>query len=392
MSRTSIREAVGGLHPRLRRFYLSRMVFVSAATLILAAGYLVLRLPTMGANLVLMVMVVVTMASSPLLIDRFGERIVLYVALLGDIVFGFGAVMITPFLIPLVVLLMLIPLMVAFPHLERREYQITLASVAITTPVLCAVAEWRRDHVEPLPTWIESGALAIFVPIVVVGIAAAVADNYRELRAQTVELKRSRTELAAAGNRARRDLERNLHDGAQQRLIALTVQLSRARALTSRGRLEDAERVIGDAIDQTTLAVEQLRELARGIYPPLLSERGLVVALNAVARDCPVPCRVVAEGVGRYSQQVEAATYFAILEALQNLAKHSAASQAEIRLWEGPGLRFEVHDNGRGFDPADVPHGTGVHGIVGRIVAAGGTAEVVSRIGEGTRVHGSFPA
>ena len=139
-------------------------------------------------------------------------------------------------------------------------------------------------------------------------------------------------------------------------------------------------------------ALEELRDLARGIYPPLLSDQGLVAALEAQARKSPVPVRVEAAGLDRYPPETEAAIYFCALEALQNMAKYAGAREALVRLgWEGGSLRFEVADDGRGFDPAATGPGTGVQGMIDRVSALGGTLRVVSAPGTGTRIVGQIP-
>jgi signal transduction histidine kinase len=139
-------------------------------------------------------------------------------------------------------------------------------------------------------------------------------------------------------------------------------------------------------------ALEDLRDLARGIYPPLLADQGLAAALEAQARRSSVRTTVEVEGVARYPQEAEAAVYFCVLEALQNVAKYAGASQATVRLLASIGeLRFEVEDDGRGFDPAATGYGTGVQGMVDRLAALGGELGVRSEPGRGTTVVGTLP-
>jgi signal transduction histidine kinase len=138
--------------------------------------------------------------------------------------------------------------------------------------------------------------------------------------------------------------------------------------------------------------LEELRELARGIYPPLLADRGLRAALEAQARKAVIPVTVDAPGLGRYPQQVEAAVYFCILEALQNVAKYAHAPAARVTLRpDGRGLAFTVEDDGQGFDPATTARGTGLQGISDRLGALGGAADVTSVPGRCTRVTGRVP-
>jgi len=205
------------------------------------------------------------------------------------------------------------------------------------------------------------------------------------------DLKASRKRLVAAQDEERRKLERNIHDGAQQQLVALTVQLRLMEQQIERDPASAkaaAARLRGDA----TAALEDLRDLARGIYPPLLADKGLAAALEAQARKAPLPVGVEADGIDRFPQEAESAVYFSCLEALQNVAKYAGASHATVRLSNGPGgLRFEVSDDGRGFDPAATGYGTGLQGIADRLAALGGSLDVTSRPGAGTTITGRLP-
>jgi signal transduction histidine kinase len=212
-----------------------------------------------------------------------------------------------------------------------------------------------------------------------------------ELRANLEELRASRQRLVTAQDGERRRIERNIHDGAQQQLVALAVQARMAESLA--GKDPERERELLHRVQQGLQdALEDLRDLARGIYPPLLADQGLGAALEAQARRSPVPVAVEPEGVGRYAQEAEAAVYFCVLEALQNVAKYAEASSATVRLRASAGdLRFEVEDDGRGFDPAATGYGTGVQGMVDRLAALGGELEVLSEPGHGTTVVGRLP-
>jgi signal transduction histidine kinase len=204
------------------------------------------------------------------------------------------------------------------------------------------------------------------------------------------ELRESRRRLVAAQDHERRKLERNIHDGAQQQLVALAVKARLARQLVERdpSRTED---MLGQIEAETQAALDDLRDLARGIYPPLLADKGLGAALGAQARKAPVPVRVDAEGVGRFPQDVEAAVYFSCLEALQNVAKYAGATTATIELrHDGSSLVFSVSDDGCGFDPV-AASGGGLQGVTDRLAAIGGSFEVASSPGAGTTVTGRIP-
>jgi signal transduction histidine kinase len=198
--------------------------------------------------------------------------------------------------------------------------------------------------------------------------------------------------LVEAQDSERRRIERNIHDGAQQQLVALGVKLSLAQRVL-RGDVDAADRMLDDLRGEATQALEDLRELARGIYPPLLADRGLVEAVQAQARKAPLPVDVEAAGdIGRQPQELEAAVYFCVLEALQNIAKYASASQVRVRLVAASGaLTFDVNDDGAGFDTSATSYGTGLQGMTDRLGALGGDLTVTSTPGEGTTVTGRVP-
>jgi signal transduction histidine kinase len=205
------------------------------------------------------------------------------------------------------------------------------------------------------------------------------------------ELRGSRKRIVTAQDERAKTLERNIHDGAQQQLVALAIKQNLAATLVGRDddRLRDTlEELKADTLD----ALENLRDLARGIYPPLLADEGLAVAIEAQGRKSPIPVTLEADGVGRYPQEVEAAVYFSVLEALQNVTKYAAASHAVVRLRSSDGeLRFEVSDDGRGFDPSELGYGTGLQGIADRLAALDGELVVDSSPDHGTSIGGRVP-
>jgi signal transduction histidine kinase len=204
------------------------------------------------------------------------------------------------------------------------------------------------------------------------------------------DLRASRQRLVAAQDEERRRIERNIHDGAQQQLVGLAVQLRLLEQQIERdpaAARASAARLHGAA----TTALEDLRDLARGIYPPVLADRGLREALESQARKSPLPVQVTADGIGRYPQEVEAAVYFCTLEALQNVSKYASANRVAVRLSERDGvLRFAVEDDGVGFDPS-AARGSGLTNMRDRVEALGGTLDVESSPGNGTVVSGRLP-
>ena len=212
-----------------------------------------------------------------------------------------------------------------------------------------------------------------------------------DLQLRLEELRASRQRLVSAQDAERRRLERNLHDGAQQHLVALKVKLGLAEMLTSRDP-EKAKATIAQLKSDTDEALETLRDLARGIYPPLLAEKGLPAALTSQARKATLPVTVDADDVGRYPQDVEATVYFCVLEALQNVQKYATATHATVRLRESDGsLRFEVEDDGQGFDVATVRKGAGLTNMADRLDSLGGTLALRSSPGAGATIGGALP-
>jgi signal transduction histidine kinase len=205
------------------------------------------------------------------------------------------------------------------------------------------------------------------------------------------DLRASRRRLVTAQDEERRRLERNIHDGVQQQLVALTVKARLAEQMIDRDPAKARDFVAQIGTD-TIGTLEDLRDLARGIYPPLLADKGLAAALEAQGRKAAVPVAVDNRGVGRLDRDVEAGVYFCVLEALNNVAKYAGASHVDVRLWRQEGeVAFEVIDDGLGFDPATSGYGTGLRGMADRLEALSGTLEVQSAPRAGTKIHGRVP-
>jgi signal transduction histidine kinase len=212
-----------------------------------------------------------------------------------------------------------------------------------------------------------------------------------ELQATIDELRASRRRLVEAQDAERRKIERNLHDGAQQQLVALAIQLSLLADTADDPAL--VRQAIPELKAQPSTALDDLRTLARGIYPPLLAEQGLVMALRTQAARSPVPVEVKARDVGRYTPDAESTVYFCVLEARQNVAKHARASRVTVWLAAAEdGLEFSVTDDGAGFPAAAQRPGSGLQDMSDRLAAHGGTLDIRSEPGQGTTVTGRLPA
>ncbi len=223
--------------------------------------------------------------------------------------------------------------------------------------------------------------------------AGVVADeNVRldaELQARLDELRESRARIVEAGYAERRRVERDLHDGAQQRLVALALQLQLVRSKLQSDPAEASE-LLDEATQELSGATEELRELARGIHPPVLTDRGLVAALEALAKRAPLPVTVEANETERAPEAVEAAAYFVVSEALTNVARHADAGQAIVRVARRDGLLcVEIEDDGTGG--AEVSNGSGLRGLADRVGALDGALEVESPAGRGTTVRARLP-
>jgi signal transduction histidine kinase len=213
---------------------------------------------------------------------------------------------------------------------------------------------------------------------------AALANSLAEVAA-------SRKRLAGAADSARQKIERDLHDGAQQQLVALRVKLELAREALEQESGEGVELVAGLGPEVQEI-IEEVRSLARGIYPALLASDGLGEALRAAGRRSSLPVTIDADDVGRLPSDTESAVYFCCLEALQNVGKHAAGATAvAIALSADDELRFEVADDGCGFAPGQAGAGSGITGMKDRLAAVGGALRIESEPGAGTRVRGRVP-
>jgi signal transduction histidine kinase len=218
-------------------------------------------------------------------------------------------------------------------------------------------------------------------------------DNERlteEVRQQLDEVRASRARIVEAGDAERRRVERNLHDGAQQRLVALSLALRRARSQLPADAGEETASTLDDAAEQLKAALAELRTLARGIHPAILTEAGLAAALRALARESLVPTTVEADLPDDLADPIEAAAYYVAAEALTNAAKYAEASEVVIRASaDADELRIAISDDGRGG--ADPTAGSGLRGLEDRVAALGGRLEVHSEARGGTRVSAWLP-
>ena len=267
-------------------------------------------------------------------------------------------------------------------EIARRARQGQYRSV-VAAPVVVAGRVWgllvaATQREEPLASNAEQ-RLESFAELVALALSGADARH---------ELAASRTRIVEAGDAARRRLERDLHDGAQQRLVAVSLQMRLARARLGNDPAAAAE-ILDEAGEQLAQGLEQLRELARGIHPALLTDRGLKAALAALASRAPFPVGIDVTDE-RFAQPVEVAVYYLVSEALTNAAKYAEPTAVSVTVERTEGrLTAEIADDGRGG--ADPASGTGLRGLADRVEALGGRLRIDSPPGAGTRIRAELP-
>jgi signal transduction histidine kinase len=278
-------------------------------------------------------------------------------------------------------------------------FGIALATIAVAGLIFWLVMRALLEPVDDLfaaTRRVSNGDIETSVPVVTGDELGSLAAGFNrmlaDLRRHEAELRESRARVVAAADAARRRVERDLHDGAQQQLVLVGLKLGAARKL-----VDDDPARAGAVLDELRgdldRALAELRDLAHGLYPQLLESEGLRGALRDAASRSAIPTEVEFDGAGRYPAEVEAAVYFCCLEALQNAGKHAGAdAHALVKLHEEPGtLSFEVSDNGRGFEANGRPAGAGLENMADRVAALGGELRVNSRPGAGTTIAGTIP-
>jgi signal transduction histidine kinase len=298
---------------------------------------------------------------------------------------------VSPPLLPVMVLVALVPVAFAEPYIR---WQRGLAFTVITAACVLAMAALARfpeslDVVNQAPRWLETAFIVVALPlnafhlmVIVWNNAAALRTSEGQLADRATELAASRTRLITAADEERRRLERDLHDGAQQHLVALSVLIGLAR----NAEHDRYQSLLTEASELVETSIVEIRRLAHGIYPPLLVSGGLTEALPTLAARAAVPVHLDLDGLGRYPTSTEAALYYCCSEALQNAAKHggpdtvvTVTAQANDQM-----LNLTISDTGRGFDAATIGHG--LINMTDRLSAIGGTLVIDTAPGRGTRI------
>ena len=318
-----------------------------------------------------------------------------------------GAATIATFSWPLMMLTALLPCVLAASMITGRELAayVAISVVVSLAVVLVGILQDFSGLTEATSGWVRDAVLIVFAPSLVALLALTVSQNSTSMQAvlsavrgsraelaeQADELRASRARVVAATDRERRRIERDLHDGAQQRLIGIGIGISQAKALCAL----EPERAVAmlDALRQELrVAHDDLRDLAQGVYPPVLTEHGLAAALQSAADRSPVAVTVALGAIGRHPPDVEAALYFCCVEALQNVVKHARATSIVLAggrdhatVW------FSVTDDGTGFDPSADSTGSGVVNIRDRLGSIGGGLDLTAKPGSGVTLRGYVP-
>jgi signal transduction histidine kinase len=327
-----------------------------------------------------------------------------------------GTTAIATFAWPVLAMSALLPAVFSMPYVEGfrlRLYVFGSILVSVAVAMVGVLQDFSGLSAE-LPEWVRQAVVIGFTPFVggmiaqlglensahlgaALGEATAINQRLRSseemLAEQARELRASRARVVAATDRERRRIERDLHDGAQQRLVALSVRLSVVRELIRQDPAQAAAALEALRAD-VKAAQAELNLLAQGVYPPVLTEHGLAEALRSAVDRSPNPVELAVADVGRQSRDLEAAIYFCCVEALQNAAKHAGAGatiRVGLRLNDRDEVEFTVEDDGCGFDPVAATRGNGFINMRDRLGAFGGTIEIGSTPGVGTRVTGRAP-
>ncbi len=392
---------------RLRRFVLfDTSIAVGGGAFTIAASLTVARIATLFGVGVAVLATAGVIASSlrPLASGKIGAAV--FRLALANWIIAVGLALVATFAWPLLMLTALLPSAFAGPFLSRHEIRpyMVVSFVSAFAVACLGLLQDVTGLSDDVPEWLRDLVLLLVAPaLTALVVWISLQSNLRlqdaldeeltarrSLNRQADELRSSRRRVVAATDRERRRIERDLHDGAQSRLIAVNLGLARLRA-TLKSEPTAALGIVEEIRGEVQLAHVELRDLARGVYPTVLTQHGLGAAIAAAADRSSIDVRLAISDIGRHHADVEAATYFCILEALQNAHRHAAASQIEVRLSvDVDHLTFAVIDNGTGIEERSAT-GVGLDNMADRLGAVGGDLRISSHRSRGTTVSGYIP-
>ncbi len=342
------------------------------------------------------------MTSAWWMLDTASVETSLLLFAIGNWQAALGVALIGTFAWPLMLLAAVLPAIVVVPYSDRRQtrrYVVGSLAVALAVTLLGNLQDFSGVS-DNAPEWSTQLVVAFFAPFLSALIVLTAWQNSARLQdalATQVSLGRrveeSRRRVVVATDLERRRIERDLHDGAQQRLVAMSMRVRRGQDLADREAEDDLAGVLDHLQSDVRDLQLELRSLIRGIYPPVLAQHGIAPALRAVVAEGELPVVVQVTKVDRQSSEIEAAIYFSCIEALQNAGKHADGSDIELALAHDNGrVEFTVRDSGPGFALDAVAGGNGLTNIVDRMEAVGGGATIESTPGTGTTVRGWVPS
>ncbi len=401
---------------RLRQFVIADLCAIAAGVLLCLGVYVwLLSSPWILGLAAVVAANGLVIASVTRLLSRGQHARAATTICVGTWATALGVTLIAPMTLPVMVLTAQMPVILAFPYVTRRRLRVFLlltvgcvlglgtlarlqdmAGLSTQTPdllqdVVIIVSLPVLAGLILLIVWHNSTALRSAADAATSANSALMASQ-RLLARRAEQLAASRAQLVAATDTERRRIERDLHDGAQQHLVALAINLRLAQRIADHDPAQCAP-MLDELAAQLQTAIDEIRRLAHGIYPPLLASGGLAQAIPAAAANAAVTTSVTLSHLGRYPPEVEAAVYFSCLEALQNAAKHAgdAATATISASHDGTTLTLTVSDNGCGFDPATTAHGTGLTNMADRIAVVGGNLHIDTHPLQGTHVTITIP-
>lgn len=382
---------------RLRRYLAVNLVGLWGTVLSLTVTRVtVIDSATMFWTIVVLTIGALAMTLGYVLAQRGRTRASAIVVILAGWGISAAITWISPFILPVALIALLLPVVMVIDYLPHSLRTPAMATTTVLTGVIAGIGERRRFSFDVMELEPDLAAIlvALFSAMVSGLVLLGLWQRMRRLTEQADELRRSRSRLVTASMEARRAIERDLHDGAQQRLAGLAGDLGRASRLIERDPVA-GRMALTELQAQLQQAIKELRDLARGIYPAVLTEGGLSVALPEVGRRTALPCSVDVRRAGRHIPEVEAAVYFCCTEAIHNADRHSGATHIDVAVWGGAddpfGMHFMVRDDGAGLPDGLGGTSSGLQGMRDRIRAAGGELSITGPRGRGTRVSGHFP-